>query len=250
MSAEYEREVHLSAPLPPNSQLTAETHNGSITVVGGDTLECSLTATIKGRAATEEKAQKLAEQTKVDLLPQDNTLKVKISRPLLSSNQSVGVSLDMRIPNQTDLDMTTHNGAVKIDSVTGQVDAKTHNGKVTASQVCGNMKLHTHNGSVSCRQISGDADVSSYNGGLDVSYAEGASGVCSISLKTHNGGVDLTCPPEFSAKAEISTHNGSIRTDLPITVTGKLDKREITGTIGTGQGKLYIKTYNGSVHVQ
>jgi hypothetical protein len=250
MSAEYEREVHLSAPLSPNSQLAAETHNGSITVVGGDTVECSLTATIKSRAATEEQAQKLAEQTKVELLPQDNTLKVKISRPLLISNQSVGVSLDMRIPNQTDLVLTTHNGAVKIENVTGKVDAKTHNGKATASQVCGNMKLHTHNGSVSCRRISGDADASSYNGGIDVSYAESASSVCNISLATHNGGVDLTCPPEFSAHAEISTHNGSIRTDLPITVTGKLDKKKITGTIGTGQGKLYIKTYNGSVHVR
>ena len=46
------------------------------------------------------------------------------------------------------------------------------------------------------------------------------------------------------------THNGSIRTDLPLTVIGKR-KRKLVETIGPGQlfcvGEVYLKTCNGSL---
>jgi hypothetical protein len=46
------------------------------------------------------------------------------------------------------------------------------------------------------------------------------------------------------------THNGSIRTDLPLTVIGK-KKRKLVETIGPGQlfcvGEVYLKTSNGSL---
>ena len=46
------------------------------------------------------------------------------------------------------------------------------------------------------------------------------------------------------------THNGSIRTDLPLTVIGK-KKRKLIETVGSGQlfcvGEVYLKTHNGSL---
>jgi DUF4097 and DUF4098 domain-containing protein YvlB len=71
-----------------------------------------------------------------------------------------------------------------------------------------------------------------------------------VSAITYNGSVSLTAPPNFSAKVEASTHNGSIDTDLPITVTGEVTKKELTGTIGEGEGKLYLETYNGSIKIK
>jgi len=49
---------------------------------------------------------------------------------------------------------------------------------------------------------------------------------------------------------DASTHNGSINTDLPITVTGKVSKSKLTGTIGNGDGKLYLETHNGSIRLR
>ena len=49
------------------------------------------------------------------------------------------------------------------------------------------------------------------------------------------------------------THNGSIRTDLPLTVLGKASKK-IVGTIRAGQlycvGKVYLKTHNGTIRIK
>ncbi len=164
--------------------------------------------------------------------------------------ESVSVSLDVQVPDDTSLELTTHNGAIKITNITGKVNGTTHNGKVTAEKICGTAKLQTHNGSIICKENSGDTQLKTHNGSVKVYYAKTAPPICNVSLITHNGGIDFTAPPNFSAAVEASTHNGSIRTDLPVTVVGEVSKRKLKGTIGTGQGKLYLQTHNGSIRIQ
>jgi len=264
----YERIVRLSAPLTPGSSFEARTHNGSITIAGADVADCNLTATIIARADTEEKAKKLAEEVKVKLIPSGNKLTVKIEKPALVPFKYVSVSLDVIVPNQTNADLTTHNGALKIENLTGQLNGTTHNGQVTAEKVSGTAELKTHNGKIVCEEVSGDTQLQTHNGSIiceEVSgniqlethngsakalYSKAAPPICNVSIVTHNGGVDFTAPPNFSAKVDASTHNGSINTDLPITVTGEVTKRKLTGTIGTGQGKLHLETHNGSIKIR
>jgi len=250
-SAKYTRAVQVSAPLSAGSTFAAQTHNGSITVYGADVADCNLTATITARAATEEAAKKLAEKIKITLEPSGNKLTAKIEKPtILRMGQSVAVSLDVQVPDHTSLELTTHNGSIEITNITGKVNGTTHNGKVTVEKVCGTATLQTHNGSIRCKEISGDTQLKTHNGSVKVYYAEGAPPICNVSLITHNGGIDFTAPPDFSAVVEASTHNGSIKTDLPITIVGEVSKRKLKGTIGTGQGKLHLQTYNGSIKIQ
>lgn len=249
-TAKYERIVQVSAPLQEGSLFVAQTHNGSITVNGADVGECNLTATITARAITEEEAQKLAEQTKVSLEPSGNKLTAKIEKPKRASNESISVSLDVTVPNRSDLQLTTHNGAVEITNITGKVSGTTHNGRVAATQVSGAANLQTHNGSVRCEEISGDVQLKTHNGSVKAYYCETAPGICNVSIITHNGSIEFASPPGFSAQVEASTHNGSVRTDVPIAVTGKISKDKIIGTIGAGQGKLYLETHNGSIKIK
>lgn len=250
MQAKYERTMQLSAPLSPGSAFEAQTHNGSITINGADVADCNMTATIVTRAATDEEARELSDKVNVKLVPSGNRLTVKIDKPTNLINKSVSVSLDVELPNQTDLMLITHNGAVKISNINGRLDAKTHNGKVTADHVSGTTELETHNGSVTCREISGDAQLKTHNGGVKAYYSEAAPSVCDLSIVTHNGSIEFTAPPEFSAQVNASTHNGSVHTDLPITVTGKVSKSKLTGTIGSGEGKLHLETHNGSIRIR
>lgn len=268
--AKYKRQVQLSAPLQAGSTFVGQTHNGSIKIEGADVTDCNLTATIIAQAPTEEEAKKLAEETEIKLEPSGDKLIAQIKKPASASkaNRSVSVSLDVTIPHQTNLELTTHNGAVRIANingditgtthngavgivnVTGQVSAKTHNGKVTAENISGTTDLQTHNGSVVCEELSGNAQLRTYNGSVKLYYCETAPAVCDISVITHNGGIDLTTPPNFSAAVKASTHNGSIKTKLPIMVTGEVSRGKLTGTIGTGQGKLHLQTYNGSIKIK
>jgi len=250
MQAKYERTVQLSAPLSPESTFEAQTHNGSIKINGADVTECSLTATIETRAATDEEALELSDKVNVTLVPSGNRLTVKIDKPTNLINKSVSVSLDVEVPNQSDLDLLTHNGAVEISDITGRLDATTNNGKVACERISGTTTLETHNGSVTCNEISGSTKLKSHNGSIKAFYTGTAPSVCDISMITHNGGIELKTPPSLSAKIDVSTHNGSINTDLPITVSGKISKSELKGTIGAGEGQLHLETYNGSIRIR
>jgi hypothetical protein len=50
------------------------------------------------------------------------------------------------------------------------------------------------------------------------------------------------------------THNGSIRTDLPLTVTRKASKKKLMEITSPGQllcvGKVYLKTHSGLVQIK
>ena len=250
MQAKYERTVQLSAPLSPGSAFEAQTHNGSITINGADVADCNMTATIVARAATDEEAQELAEKIKVTLVPSGNRLITKIDKPTRLINKSVSVSLDVEVPNQTDLELITHNGGVVLSDIMGKINATTHNGKVTTENVTGTSVLKTHNGSVTCNEISGDSQLISHNGSVKAFYSGSAASICNISMTTHNGSIELATPPDYSAHVKASTNNGSINTDLPITVTGKVSKSKLTGTIGAGEGELYLETHNGSIRIR
>jgi hypothetical protein len=264
----YERVVKLNEPLPSSGSFEAQTHNGYINITGTNVAECNLIATITARADTVENAQRLAEAVEVKLIPSGNKLTAKIEKPKLARDESVCVSLDVTVPNQTSTELTTHNGALKIENLTGQLNGTTHNGQVTAEKisgtielkthngqiscqdVAGNTQLQTHNGQVICEEVSGDIKLRTHNGGAKAFYSTTATPVCKVSLVSHNGSVSITTPPNFSAKVEASTHNGSIITDLPITVTGNLTKGKLTGTIGAGEGELYLETHNGSISIK
>jgi hypothetical protein len=250
MQAKYERTMQLSSPLSPGSAFEAQTHNGSITIKGADVTECSMTATIVARAGTDEEAQELAEQVNVTLVPSGNRLITKIDRPTQLVNKSLSVSLDIVVPNKTDLGLVSHNGAIEISDITGRIEATSHNGKVTGDRIAGTAAFETHNGAITCDEISGNIKLTSHNGGIKAFYIDTAPAVCDISIITYNGSIEVKTPPDLSAKIDVSTHNGSINTDLPITVSGKISKSELKGTIGAGEGQMHLETHNGSIRIR
>lgn len=250
-SAKYERTVELSAPLSAGYSFKAKTHNGSITVDGRDEDGCDVTAVITGRATSVETAKDIADRTKVRLKTSGNKITVEIKKPILGWNKSVNVSLDVKVPNKTNILLVgTHNGAVTVSNIQGKVDGSTHNGRIKTSSISGETKLETHNGAIVCEEISGNAWMTTHNGSIKTYYTADAPGVCEISLETHNGGIDLKTPPNISAAIDVSTHNGSIKTELPITLIGKVSKRKLQGKIGEGQGKLQLGTHNGSIKIR
>jgi DUF4097 and DUF4098 domain-containing protein YvlB len=157
-----------------------------------------------------------------------------------------------------DIKVRSNDGSVNIQELNsdvnlqraGWIDIQTDDGSVTMSRVIGDIKVRSNDGSTKVQEVTGDVNIESDDGRITVVYAEDAGGVCNVSLVTDDATIDLTTPANFSADAEIITDDGSINTDLPIKVTGKLGKSGIKGTIGTGEGRLYIKTDDGSIRIR
>jgi hypothetical protein len=125
---------------------------------------------------------------------------------------------------------------------------RTVNGDVTTDSLNGDVEGHTVNGSVKV-SATGNAIANTVNGSLDVTmgrtdFPEGAK------FSTVNGGITLHVPAYLNAHLKASVMNGSIESDLPITVTSSMDRRKIEGNIGNGGQELQLSTVNGSIRLR
>ena len=228
----HERTEYVSAPFPSGGTLIAKTHNGSVTVSGTDVQECALTALIRVRAATSQAAQELADQISVSLQPSGSSLIVTVDKPLIPPGHSVSIDFNIAVPAQTALELVTHNGSIEIADIRDNITLQTHNGSITASGISAITKATTHNGSI------------------NIVYSPDASEMCQATLQTHNGQIVFGPPTNFSGSLDIETHNGNVHTELPLTVVGSVSKTKLRGTIGTGQGRVHLRTHNGSVRIR
>lgn len=227
----YERTVHLSAPLSPGGSFEAQTHNGYINITGADVSTCDVTATITAKAATTEKARKLAEETRIKLEPAGDKLRVKVEKPPMADKDAICVSFDITVPEQTALDLKTNVGELNVENTTRPIEAATNVGTIT------------------CKEITGRVDLTSNVGEVKVVYAETAPSACNANINTDIGEINFDGPPDLSAQVNVSVNIGSIQTDLPLTVTGKINK-SLSGTIGKGEGKITLKTNIGSIKIR
>ena len=266
-NAKFDRVVELSEVLRADSKLYAQTSNGSINVTGTETEVCTITATINARSFTVEEAQLLAEQTEVRLEQTPEGLQTVIDRPKKKNRESISVQFEISVPRKTTLELRTSNGEIRVSSIEKAIDTQTSNGKIEITDVTGSVTahtsngrvtvtqanaerfdLHTSNGAITCEAITGDMKASTSNGAIDVKYASDAAPATNIHLSTSNGSISVTTPKDYSAQVDASTSNSKIHTNIPITLQGELGKK-VKGTIGKGEGRLYLKTSNGSINI-
>jgi len=362
--AKYQRTENLSVPLAPGSNLVAETSFGSIKVTGADVAECNVTAIISTGASTEEEAKEIAEKVEIETELVDKTLTVKAKKPQIKKEQSIGVSFEIIVPKQTNVECSSSFGAIKLANINGNAGAKTSSGSITAENIKGSARLDTSFGSINCNNISGEnvelksssgaikadniqglksvqtsfgpitcnnvsgndvrlktksgkititkasfsdcdaetsfgsiistglkADSLKLNSGSGSIKVEGTSAnttnihtsfgpitcrritsadltagsnsgnieiICSdstpaeinASVTTSFGSIEFATPPGFSGQVELATNFGSVNTKLPITITGEVSKKKLTGIIGEGKGKLHLETRSGSIKIK
>jgi len=124
----------------------------------------------------------------------------------------------------------------------------------------------TVNGDVSGRDLASDAEISTVNGDVDVSTsglarANTVNGSISarvgrgdwtgdLKFSTVNGGIRVALPDGVGCDVDASTVNGSIESDFPITVQGRMRRQSLRGTIGSGGRRMELETVNGSIELR
>jgi hypothetical protein len=149
--------------------------------------------------------------------------------------------------------MSVRNNDVQVD-FTVRVPAgvgfigRTVNGEIDALGIDGDVKAHTVNGDVDVT-TTGLAEAATVNGSVTVSM-ERADWTGTLDFTTVNGSVTLEMPADLSCAISISTVNGHISSDFPLTVEGRFSPRHLKGTIGGGGRNLVVKTVNGSIQLR
>jgi hypothetical protein len=201
--------------------------NGSIRVRGWDGDSVRVTARLQANADSDAEAQDILKEVRVVA----DGRSVRAEGPSnWRSRQGWSTSYMVMVPRRFDLSLEALNGALAVEGVSGRLDLRTTNGSLALTGVGGDVRAHTQNGSLNV-QLSG----TSWEGaGLDA--------------ETQNGSVRVAVPEKFAAQLETGTVNGSIHTDFPVTLQGRITKR-LSLPLNGGGKTIRAVTTNGTVRI-
>jgi hypothetical protein len=201
--------------------------NGGVTVKGWDQSQVMVRARIQTGAPTEAEAVDLGRQIRIET----SGAKIYASGPENRRDYHWDVSYEVFVPRRSDLSLETKNGGISIADVNGRIDFTALNGGVVLKRVGGAVRGSTTNGGLVV-ELSGDR----WDGD-------------SLDVSTTNGGVIMSVPENYSANLQTGTVNGSVNTDFPITVQGRINK-QIALNLGSGGATVKAMTTNGGVHLK
>lgn len=211
---------------------------------------------------------------------------VRVSGPPPSHGGDGRGEMRVRVPRETDLQLRSTQGEIRVAGVTGNVEAQTLNGAIHVEGAARSVRARTMNGSVVVSGARGEVDLYSASGGVRLTDIEGDATVKAlsggvtlrrvrasrVSASTLSGDVLFTGPIRDRGRYELSTHSGSVRFGVPdetdaafeLTVRqGGIDasfplpgvetsgsERTFRFTLGDGSARVELSTYSGGIELR
>ena len=200
-----------------------------------------------------KRAQRLLDDTKVEIEQRDNTVTIRIRYPRfrglffwLRDLARVKVVSEIKVPAGIQ---------IKADLVDGSIRGENIQGDIVVDVVDGDVLLDGLNGTVRVDSVDGDTQVSGEIKGLDLKSVDGDIRVDLFPgsaigdnwrIRTADGDMDIVLPEDFAADLEVRKGDGRLQTDWPLTEKG-LARRTLSGKIGPGGPLFSIRTVDGRV---
>lgn len=218
--------------VPGAGRLTMDVgQNGGATVKGWLRSDMLVRARIETAADTQSAATAMASQVLID----SSGGQVRAMGPADSANNAWwSVSYEIFVPQATDLNLKGNNGGLTVADVRGQIH------------------FDVNNGGVHLKRVAGDVSGATVNGGIQVELAGAAWDGRQLEVTTHNGGVTVVMPPNYSAHLLAETGLGGIQSDFPVTIpgNGNARSRRLDFSVGAGGPLIHITTGNGGIKLK
>lgn len=244
----------------PGKPLTIRSHNGSVTVHKGGTDKVQITANI--RARTKERLEKVEVRSERTT---DGTLLIEPRFPENRPKGSEGCSFDIVIPDVQSVAVSTSNGSVEVEGLSGRAVLESSNGGMALTSHEGQAQLNTSNGQIKIRGVKGDINADSSNGGISIVGATGkviaetsnAAIECEmapdapgpVTLETSNGAIVLGVGPAFAGELFADTSNAAISL-TNLSADSNVTKSRASLKFKTPGGKSVVETSNGAIKIR
>ena len=276
-------EITKSFTVAGRANVHVETNDGSVRVTSGDSKQVEFRVEYQGyelgRNLTVDSRQ---DGDKVELVAR---ITGHWGISLGWGNNSRKLHIEVRMPQQGDLQVHTGDGAVDVSALSGNLTIYTRDGAVKANGLSGTVDLHTGDGSITVDTLKGDIRLRTGDGGIEARELDGKveadSGdghirlmgrfealnvktgdgsvntqvlpgskmASSWTLRTGDGSVDISLPADFQADINATTGDGHISLGVPVTVEGTFSRSEVRGKMNGGGQILTIHTGDGSIRL-
>lgn len=160
------------------------------------------------------------ERIRLDIQSSGSTVKIQANHQPDGNRDDrdnvVETDFDIQVPYGTKLNLSSFSGKLDVRGVTGQIEAGTFSGRI-------------------------EIDVAS------------AQELPQLKAETFSGDIEARLPATASGQVRFNSFSGSVRSDLPISMTRSRGGRhsDISGQIGSGSGPtLEFKTFSGDLTIQ
>lgn len=276
-------EITKSFAVTGRPNVSVETNDGSVRVTAGDAKQVEFRVEYQG--------YELGKNLRVDVRQEGD--KVELVARVAGQwgihfnwgHNSRRLHIEVRMPQQGDLQVSTGDGPVEASSINGTVNVHTGDGSVKANSLVGTIDLHTSDGGITVDTLKGDIrlrtgdgaieardldgkveadsgdghirlagrfealNVKTGDGSVDTRVQAGSKMATSWTLRTGDGSVDLALPADFQADIDATTGDGHISLGIPVTVEGTFSKSEVRGKMNGGGQALTIHTGDGAIRL-
>ncbi len=238
-------EQHATVPLAAGRLDVQPESNGGVKIERGTGSAYAITACIGAGARTLAQAQAAADSVRLEI----DGSRVRVRG--LSNVQSWSVQLVIAAPANADVVVTTHNGPISLDGVSGHFDANASNGPISVNDVQGTVRARTQNGPIHVEGSGGQFDIETENGPISVALT-GSRWDGRLDARAHNGPLSVRVPSDYTSGVEISSsfHSPwSCRVAACRTGSRDWDERSRSLRVGSDPVVVRISTDNGPVTI-
>src|SRR6185312_8407661 len=221
----YDFTDNFAQPLTGGSEIKILSGQGDITVTPSDDNQVHAVVRKSVRSDSQENANRVNDSTHPKFIQQGNIWLLDLTS---GDFEKTRFDLDLQLPTQLALSMSTRRGNLSVSQREGNVDLSTDRGNLSAENVKGATSLHIRRGSVNVKTITGNVQV---DGEVEDGSVSDVTGTLEFNAG-YNGTVQL-------AHISQRLHLKSVRTDLQL---AKLD-----GEISMGHGDIRATALAGPV---
>jgi hypothetical protein len=172
--------------------------------------------------------------------------------------------IEVRVPRDADIEVSTGDGSVEVESAVGTVDIGTGDGDVTVRGAKGSVQMQTGDGSITAFGLDGRVEATTSDGRVDldgrfdvltVSTGDGDLVVTAVPgsqvtqpwhLQSGDGSVRLGLPRDLGAHIDASTRDGGVHSTIPLAQSSSSGAQ---GDINGGGLPIVVRTGDGSIEL-
>src|ERR1017187_682027 len=171
-SFDYDGELNSALPAGTTG-LRINDERGTITVNVADDKKLRVSWRKKVHAENQQEADSFNKKTDVTITPADKVM-VLNANTQGAGDKGVSVDMDIYIPRNTDLVITSRRGDITVAGTTGSVDVNHQRGEVNLSDLTGNATLTVERSSARVQHIKGDVTIQGRANEIAIEDVDGA----------------------------------------------------------------------------
>ena len=170
----FDYDGELSSALPAGTTgLRINDDRGTITVNVADDKKLRVSWRKKVHAENQQEADNFNKKTDVTITPADKVM-VLNGNTQAAGDKGVSLDMDIYVPRNTDLVITSRRGDITITGTTGSVDINHQHGEVNLSDLTGNATLTVDHSSARVQHIKGDVTLQGRANEVAIEDVDGA----------------------------------------------------------------------------